>query len=47
VQASLASLIRDVEVPTGLDGRFSMDIFYVRDDQRAAKLHTKGSSGDK
>jgi len=46
VQASLASLIRDVEVPPGLEGRFSMGILYVRDDQRVAELHTKGIDRD-
>ena len=46
VQASLASLIRDVEVPTGLDGCFSMGTLYVRDGQRAAELHTKGIDRD-
>ena len=46
VQASLASLVRDIEVPPGLDGRFSMGAFYVRDDQRVAELHTKGIDRD-
>lgn len=46
VQASLASLIRDVEVPIGLDGSFSMGTLYVRDDQRVAELRTEGIDRD-
>ena len=46
VQASLASLIRDVEEPPGLGGTFSMGTLYVRDDQRVAELHTEGIDRD-
>ena len=42
VQASLASLIADMEVPPGISGDFSMGALYVRDERRVEGLQSRG-----
>jgi putative DNA primase/helicase len=46
VHAALASLIRDVQVPVGLDGSFSLGRHYLADADRPRQLRTSGIERD-